>query len=77
MKYLIWEGNIERLRKKVKTIMNKAKKYGCNFHYEEIRAEIIKLQTYKMFVGEDTVYVERHDVLDILDKYKTESEVEE
>ena len=36
MRYLIWEGNIEKLRKKVKTIMNKAKKYGCNFHYEEI-----------------------------------------
>lgn len=41
---------------------------------DKIRAEIIKLQTYKMFEGEDTIYVERDDVLEILDKYRTESE---
>ena len=37
---------------------------------EQIRAEIEKLQTYKMFIGEKTVYVERDDVLAIIDKYK-------
>jgi hypothetical protein len=41
---------------------------------DDIRTEIEKLQTYKMFVGEDTVYIERSDVLAIIDKYKTESE---
>jgi hypothetical protein len=40
----------------------------------KVRAEIEKLQTYKMFVGEDTVYIERDDVLAIIDKYKGESE---
>ena len=41
---------------------------------DKIRAEIEKLQTYKMFIGEKTVYVERDDVLAIIDKYKRESE---
>lgn len=41
---------------------------------DEVKAEIEKLQTYKMFIGERTVYVERSDVLSIIDKYKGESE---
>ena len=63
----------------------KALQYDCNQYikgYEDgrngvlskIRAEIEKLQTYKMFVGEKTVYVERDDVLAIIDKHKGESE---
>jgi uncharacterized protein YqgQ len=44
---------------------------------DKIRAEIMKLQTYKMFDGEDAVYVECEDVLQIIDKYKAESEVQE
>ena len=44
---------------------------------DKIRAEIMKLQTYKMFGGEDTVYVEHEDVLAIIDKYKAESEEKE
>ena len=28
-----------------------------------LKEKIMKLQTYKMFMGEDTVYVERDDVL--------------
>ena len=43
---------------------------------DKIRAEIMKLQTYKMFEGENTVYSERDDVLAIIDKYKAESEIE-
>jgi hypothetical protein len=42
--------------------------------FDKARAEIEGLQTYKMFVGEKTVYVERDDVLAIIDKYKGESE---
>lgn len=41
---------------------------------EKMREEITKLQTYKMFEGEDTVYVERDEVLKIFDEYTTESE---
>jgi hypothetical protein len=41
---------------------------------DEVRAEIEKLQTYKMFIGEKTVYVERDDVLAIIDKHRGESE---
>jgi hypothetical protein len=40
----------------------------------KVRTEIEKLQTYKMFIGEKTVYIERDDVLAIIDKYKGESE---
>lgn len=36
----------------------------------KIRAEIMKLQLYKMFEGEDTFYIERDDALAIIDKYK-------
>lgn len=41
---------------------------------DKIRAEVEEVQTYKMFEGEDTVYVERKDVLAIIDKYMAESE---
>lgn len=30
--------------------------------------EIMKLQTYKMFEGEDTVYVRRDDILELLEQ---------
>jgi hypothetical protein len=40
---------------------------------DKARAEIEKLQTYKMFIGEKTVYVERDDVLAIIDKHRGES----
>jgi len=33
-----------------------------------IQDEIMKLQTYKMFEGEDTAYVERDDVLGVLEQ---------
>lgn len=44
---------------------------------DKIRAEIMKLQTYKMFEGEDTVYVECEDVLQVIDKYRSEGSGEE
>lgn len=44
------------------------------FALEKAKDEITKLQTYKMFIGEEEVYVERDDVLAIIDKYIAESE---
>ena len=44
---------------------------------EAMRTDLMKLQTYKMFPYEDTVYVERDEVLRIFEKYKAESEEEE
>jgi hypothetical protein len=35
---------------------------------EKIKEKVMKLQTYKMFVGEDTLYVERDDVLKLLEQ---------
>lgn len=34
MKYAIFEGNMERLEKKLLRIYNKCKAYGCEFHYK-------------------------------------------
>jgi hypothetical protein len=56
--------------------------YSCKegqreYLLNKVRAEIMKLQTYKTFVGESTVYVDREDVLAIIDKYRTESEGKE
>lgn len=39
MKYAIYEGNIDRLEKKLKRISNKCKAYGCDFHYEQTGEE--------------------------------------
>lgn len=41
---------------------------------EKMREEITKLQTYKMFSNEDTVYVELDEVLKIFDEYSTGGE---
>lgn len=36
MTYKIFEGNLERLEKKLIRIANKCKKYGCDFRYEQV-----------------------------------------
>lgn len=36
MQYAIFEGNLERLEKKLNRISNKCQKYGCTFHYEQV-----------------------------------------
>lgn len=36
---------------------------------EAMRADIMNLQTYKMFPYEETVYVERDEVMKIFEKY--------
>jgi len=55
------------------SIAIKMQKDEVNDVLDQIREEIMKLQTYKMFEGEDTVYVEHKDVLAIIDKYKAEN----
>ena len=59
--------------KQVRTIKKAIKALEKEDILDKIRAEIMKLQTYKMFVGENTVYNERDDVLEIIDKYRAES----
>lgn len=44
MQYAIYEGNIDRLRKKAKHIQNKCRKYGCNFRFEEVGEEFRKVK---------------------------------
>lgn len=36
MTYEIFEGNMERLEKKLNTIYNKCRAYGCDFHYRQV-----------------------------------------
>lgn len=38
--FAIWEGHMENLMKKVKTIRNKCQKYGCDFHFAQVGEEI-------------------------------------
>jgi len=44
--------------------------------FDKIKADILTLQTYKLFEGEKDVYVERDEVLRIFEKY-TEGESKE
>lgn len=37
--FAIYEGNMERLVKKINRIRNKCNKYGCDFHYAEVGEE--------------------------------------
>lgn len=39
MRYSIFEGNMERLEKKMIRIKNKCQKFGCDFHFEEVGEE--------------------------------------
>ena len=47
MKYAIYEGNLDRLEKKLKRIFNKCKAYGCDFHYEQTGEEFRELKDEK------------------------------
>lgn len=50
MLYAIYEGNIERLEKKLATIQNKCNKYGCEFTYKQAGDEFRTVTTEE---GED------------------------
>ena len=49
-RYAIFEGNIERLEKKVEAIQRKCNKYGFSFSYQRVG------ETYKGFTDENEVY---------------------
>jgi len=40
-----------------------------------LKEKVLKLQTYKMFEGEDTVYVERDDILELLEQEPSEDAI--
>ena len=65
-----------RIDKTIDETIQKAVKDLKHDFIEAMRADITKLQTYKMFPYEDTVYVERDDVMKIFEKY-TEGDEEE
>ena len=44
MRYAIYEGNMERLDKKMARIQNKCRKYGCDFRCEEVGEEFRELK---------------------------------
>ena len=55
----------------------KAYSDGASAVLDKVRAEIMNLQTYKMFEGEDAVYVERENVLQIIDEFTAEGSEKE
>lgn len=44
MRYSIYEGYMEALRKKVATIQKKCARYGCDFQYAEVGEEIVMVR---------------------------------
>ena len=42
--FAIYEGNLERLQKKLTRIQNKCIKYGCDFHYQEVGEEFREVE---------------------------------
>jgi len=46
MTYAIYEGNMERLEKKLTRIANKCKKYGCEFTYKQVGEEFRELEDF-------------------------------
>lgn len=59
MKYTIFEGNLDRLEKKLARIEKKCKKYGADFHYEVVGEEYRKVET------EDGVSTTRFVIVDV------------
>lgn len=45
-KYAIWEGFMEDLEKKIKTIRKKCERFGCDFHFEKVGEEIRTVPDY-------------------------------
>lgn len=43
-RYAIYEGNMESLLKKVTRIRNKCRKFGCDFHFEEVGEEFREIK---------------------------------
>ena len=69
MTYEIFEGNMERLQKKLTTIQNKCSKYGCEFHFEELG------ETFHRIKDEATgeVYTARFITVDVSGKAQIEN----
>ena len=44
MRFAIYEGNMERLRKKIAKIRNKCRKYDCDFRFEEVGEEFREIK---------------------------------
>lgn len=61
MTYSIYEGNMERLQKKMVRIQNKCKKYGCDFHFEVVGEEFKDIETgeYDIETGEPITVTRR------------------
>ena len=69
MTYEIFEGNMERLSKKLTTISNKCAKYGCEFHFEELG------EVFRNVKDEDSgeVYTARFITVDVSGKAQIEN----
>ena len=68
---------LDSLKPYVDEAIEKAVKDLKHDFIEKMRADLLSLQTYKLFEGEKDVYVERDEVMKILEKYTEGSEEEE
>ena len=59
MRYEIFEGNLDRLEKKLARIEKKCKKYGADFHYEVVG------ETYREVESEGETCTTRFVIVDV------------
>lgn len=64
--YSIYEGNMERLEKKLNRIYGKCKKYGCEFSYRQVGEEFKELKDEKGNLSSKIIRVNRLKELDKL-----------
>ena len=63
------EIRLDTLKEHIDEKIDEAVKDLKHDFIEAMRAEIMELQTYKLFEGEEDVYIERDDVLKIFEKH--------
>ena len=63
------EIRLDSLKTQIDEKIDEAVKDLKHDFIEAMRTDLMKLQTYKMFPYEETVYVERDEVLKIFEKY--------
>lgn len=68
------EIRFDRLKTHIDETIQKAVEDLKHDFIEKMRADIMNLQTYKMFPYEENIYVVRDDVLRIFDKYSVGDE---
>ena len=58
-RYTVWEGHMDALKKKLNRIEKKCKKYGCDFHFEEVGEEFREVKVFNEYDNEQHTYISK------------------